>query len=309
MAILKLLSDFDGVWTNQETEARYVRDYLIKKISELTGDSTDTVKNLIRDCKKDMDTAPYDYGWFNNGSVAAYYQEDPFGDNNAILDYINRSGSNKSYSNFKQHLAQIKDAILNKAHKTLAEFSNDCFIKATTQFKLEGKLRPVETAGDVVKELNSLGVEIVVVSNSKTEKIEHLFFKAGQKTTNDSVLKRGKLHARGDAKKFIIDSSYSALPEFLEITNKYKIPLRRSNYHKILMEEKPDYVIGDVFSLDLALPLYLRMHDKSFGKLKVIQRVQKHTPNWVKDYLNKDEFKGIAFMTDNIEEVPHIIKQ
>ena len=50
MAILKLLSDFDGVWTNQETEARYVRDYLIKKISELTGDSTDTVKNLIRDC-------------------------------------------------------------------------------------------------------------------------------------------------------------------------------------------------------------------------------------------------------------------
>ncbi len=307
MAILKLLSDFDGVWTNQETEAEYVYDFITQKISELSGDSPDTIKNLFQQCRKDMDSSAYEYGWFCNGSIAAYYQEDPFGDHNAILDYINRSASKKSYSNFKQHLAKIKDVILHKAHKTLAEFSNECFMKATTQFKLEGKLKPVETAETVVKELNSLGVQIVVVSNSKTEKIEHLFFKASLKATTDNS-KRGKLHARGDAKKFIIDNNYTAVPEYLEITDKYKVSLRRSHYHKILIEEKPDYVLGDVFSLDLALPLYLRLHDKNFPKLKVIQKVQKHTPGWVKDYLSKDEFKGIAFMAEDIREVPGIVK-
>lgn len=38
-----------------------------------------------------MDKETYKYGWFNNGGMAAYYQEDPFGDNNAIFDYINKS--------------------------------------------------------------------------------------------------------------------------------------------------------------------------------------------------------------------------
>ncbi len=69
----------------------------------------------------------------------------------------------------------------------------------------------------------------------------------------------------------------------------------------------PDYVLGDVFSLDLALPLYLRMNDPKFQKLKVIQKVQKYTPSWVKDYLSKAEFKGIAFMIDDIKELPDII--
>lgn len=181
-------------------------------------------------------------------------------------------------------------------------------MKSTTQFKLEGKLKPVEATGRVVKELNEKGVEIVVASNSKTEKIEHLFTKAGLTVSNDRSIKRGRLYARGDARKYILDHNYTALPEFLEISGRYKISLRRSHYHKILLEEKPDYVIGDVFSLDLALPLYLRMNDKQFKNLKVIQKVQKHTPGWVKDYLSRNEFNGIAFMVDSVEELPALLK-
>jgi hypothetical protein len=115
------------------------------------------------------------------------------------------------------------------------------------------------------------------------------------------------LHAIGDAGKFIIDNSYTELPEFYEITKRFKVNLRRKNYHKILLQEKPDYVIGDVFSLDLALPLYLRMHDKRLKNLKVIQKVQNHTPDWVKEFLRKDEFKGIAFMVDSIDELPELM--
>lgn len=307
MAIVKLISDFEGVWTNQETEAEYVRNYIVKNLSALTGDSAEVIRNLFIESKKEMERSPYEYGWFNNGNLAAYYQEDLFGDIYAILDYIWKAGSRKSYSNFKQHLGKIKDAITNTAGKTIAEFSDDCFTKSTSQFKLEGKLKPVENAGAAVKELNSLGVEIVVASNSKTDKVEHLFRKAGQNVTNESFLKRGRLHAIGEAKKIEIDNSYRKLPEHLEITKKYKVNLRRSNYHKILLDESPDYVLGDVFSVDLALPLYLRLRDKRFKKLRVILKIQKHTPAWVKDYLSKDELKGIAFMVGSVNEVHGVI--
>ncbi len=307
MAIVKLISDFDGVWTNQEVEADYVWNYITASIASLTGDSPKTINDLLTQSKMEMDLAPYDYGWFNNGKISAYYQEDPFGDNNAIFDYINRASSKRSYSHFKQELARIKDAIEKKGSMTLAEFSNDCFVRSTTQFKLEGKLKPVESAGTIIKKLNAAGVELVVASNSKTEKIEHLFRKAGQTVTNDKSIIRGRFHAIGDAQKFVIDNTFTDLPEFYEITNRFKINLHRKNYFKILLSEKPDYVIGDVFSLDLALPLYLRMNDSRFSNMKVIQRLHKHTPGWVREHLGKEEFKGIAFMVDSINELPKIL--
>lgn len=309
MAIVKLISDFDGVWTNQEAEAVYVWNYMVKSIASLIGDTPESVNNILLECKKEMDRTPYEYGWFYDGSVAAYYQEDPFGDNNAIFDFINRAASTKSYSNFKQKLAAIKLAIEKKLNMKCAAYSNDCFTRSTSQFKLEGKLKPVETAGEIVKELNAMGVEIVVVSNSKTEKIEHLFRKAGQSVTNDRSIKRGRLHAIGDAKKFVINDKFTELPQSTKITGRFNVSLRRENYFNILLKEKPDYVIGDVFSLDLALPLYLRLNDERFSGLKVVQKVHNHTPNWVKDYLSKDEFKDIAFLVDSIDELPALFRK
>lgn len=307
MAIVKLISDFDGVWTNQELESDYVWKFIISAVSALTDFTPQKVDELLKQCKTEMSKTPYEYGWFNNGGIACYYQEDPFGDNNAIFDYIEKVSSKNSYSNFKQHIAEIKEAVKKKAKMTLAEFSNDCFIKATTQFKLEGKLKPVEKAGNIVKKLNSGGVEIVVVSNSKTEKIEHLFRKAGKTVTNETSIVRGRLHSIGDARKFVIDNTFTELPEKFSITGRFKVSLRRKNYFKILLAEKPDYVIGDVFSLDLGLPLYLRLNDERFGKLNVIQRVHPHTPGWVKDYLSKDKLKGIAFLVNSIDELPGIL--
>jgi phosphoglycolate phosphatase-like HAD superfamily hydrolase len=307
MAIVKLVSDFDGVWTNQEIEADYVWKFVLNRLFEYTGDKTDVIEKLLHECKKDMDKSPWEYGWFWEGTVSCYYQEDPFSDNNAIFNYIERAATTTTASQFKQAIYKLRQAVKEKGKMTLAELSQDCFMKATSQFKLEGKLKPVATAGNIITELTSRGVEIIVVSNSSTEKIEHLFRKAGHTVTNEKSIVRGRLFARGDAKKFVIDNSYTALPEKFEITDRFKISLRRANYHKILMEERPDYVIGDVFSLDLALPLYLRLNDKQFGNLKVIQKVQPHTPKWVKDYLGSRELKGIAYMVNSIDELPGIL--
>jgi FMN phosphatase YigB (HAD superfamily) len=310
MAIIKLLSDFDGVWTDQESEADYVNKFIIRKISDLSKFNPAEVREILKECRKTIEKTPHNYGWHFENYFACYYGEDPFGDNNAIFDYINKSASKSSYSNYKQNLAIIKDSVLTKTgNKSLSDFSNECFVKSTGQFKQEGKLRPVPSAGDTIKKLNDNGIEIVIVSNSNTDKIEHLFFKAGHKATNEKSLKRGKLHAIGDARKYIIDPSFKEVPEKLTIKSNFNPYLRRRNYFKILLEEKPDYVLGDVFSLDLALPLYLRLKDPGFKNLKVIQKIQPHTPAWVKDYLKSKKLNGIAYTVKDVSELPEIIKK
>lgn len=306
MTKTKLISDFDGIWTNQNIEAEYVWNYILDSVSELSGLNKNEVNKFLSECKNEMNKEPYNYAWFNNGCIAAYFQEDPFGDNNAIFDYINKTASENSGKEFSNIKKKVKDSILKK-YSSLADFSQECFMKSTKKFKEEGKLNPIDTTKKIVDELNSSGVEIIVASNSKTEKIKFLFSKAGIDVTDETSAERGGVHARGDARKFVIDDGYSELPEFLKVSEKFMVPLRRNSYHKILSEEKPDYVIGDVFSLDIALPLYLRMNDKSFEHLKVIQRVQPYMPEWVKDYLKKDEFKGIAFLVNSVDEVPDLI--
>ena len=303
---MKLISDFDGIWTNQDIEAKYVWNYILDSVSDLTGMMKTDADKFFSKCKTEMDKRPYEYGWILNGKVSAYYKEDPFGDNNAIFDFINREIS--ADDEFKNSLTTVKNSILKK-HSSLADFSQVCFMNSTKQFKVEGKLNPIETTKYIVDKLNSDGVEIIVASNSKTEKIKYLFSKAGIDVTDETASQRNGVHARGDARKFVIDNDYNELPEYLTVTEKFKVALRRSSYHKILSEEKPDFVIGDVFSLDIALPLYLRLNDKSFENLKVIQRVQPYTPDWVKDFLKKDEFKKIAFMVNSVDEAPELISK
>lgn len=161
---------------------------------------------------------------------------------------------------------------------------------------------------DIVEDLNNSGVEIIVASNSKTEKIKYLFGKADVNVSDETSSERNGVHARGDAMKFVIDKEFTDLPEYLEVNENYKVPIRRSSYYKILSEEKPDFVIGDVFSLDIALPLYLRMNDSSFQNLKVIQKVQPYTPDWIKNFLSLAKFKGIAYLAGSVDELPGIIK-
>src|SRR5438128_510883 len=101
---MKLISDFDGVWTDQDKEAKYVWNYIINKIYDITDFSKEESAGLLDECKKDMDKTPHEYGWFNNKKISAYYHEDPFGDNNAIFNYIHRAANANSFSVFRQKL-------------------------------------------------------------------------------------------------------------------------------------------------------------------------------------------------------------
>lgn len=308
MSGIKLVSDFDGIWTNQESEAEYVWKYILNKLSGLTGLSENDISEFLSAVKEEMLKAPYKYGWMNGGNTACFFGEDPFGDNNAIFDFIGRKYTSDGEDDLTLQIKKIGKSILESGYDNFDKFANDCFFESTGKFKEEGKLNPCPEAKEVLEKLFKMNVDVVVASNSKTQKIEHLFSKMGYKMTNEESQERGALHARGNSMKFVIHNDYTSLPEFLNINEHYKVPLRRKSYHEVLKDEKPDYVIGDVFSLDVALPLYLRMNETEFSNLKVIQKIQSHTPDWVKEFLSKKEFEGIAFMVENIMEVPAVIE-
>jgi len=305
--MIKLLTDFDGIWTNQDEEAEYVWNYIVNKLAEISGLAGEEIRKFLGDVKKEMNKVPYLCGWMNNGMIACYYQEDPFGDNNAIFDFIGRRNGNSVDDSLSKRISYIAKSILKAGYSSLDKFSNDCFFESTSQFKAEGKLGPCKEAKEVLERILQKDVQVVVVSNSMTDKIQYLFSRIGLTPTSESSSVRGKLHARGNSMKFVIDKEYNALPEYFTIDSNYKVPLRRKQYYEVLLDEKPDYVLGDVFSLDIVLPLFLKLNNTEFKNPKVIQKLQPHTPGWVKDFLSKKEFEGIAFMIESISEVYSVL--
>lgn len=299
---IKLVSDFDGIWTNQELEAEYVWDYIISRLSQLTGLNIEEADSFLKEIKSEMDAKAYKYGWFNNGKIACFYQEDPFGDNNAIFDYIGKVYNKHSNSLISERIYKIGKHILDGGYSSFDIFSNNCFFESTGKFKEEGKLLPHSSARSVLDKLFQNNIQVVIASNSKTTKIEYLFSLMGINTEE-----KDKFYARGNSLKFMIENDFKEVPEALKIDSNYNVNLRRQAYYNVLCEELPDFVIGDVFSLDLSLPLYLRLNDIRFKDLKVIQKVQKHTPDWVKNFLGKSEFKGIAYLIEDIEELNNVI--
>jgi FMN phosphatase YigB (HAD superfamily) len=306
MKRIKLISDFDGIWTNQEEEAKYMQIFILNILAGITGNDKREIETIINSINEEMNKGPHLYGWRYRGETPAFYGEDPFGDNNAFFDFIEQNYTNKKiYTN----LQEIRRKILDTGFESLEQFSNYCFTESTTMFKEEGKLEPHTKAKETISKLMEKGVELVVASNSSTDKLEYLFGKLGHKMNEKIPDSHGEIRARGNSMKFAIDRGYTELPPLLEVTSNYKIPLRRKFYHQLLKEEKPDFVVGDVFSLDIALPLYLSLNDENFKGLKIIQKIQKYTPEWVKDYLKKEEFRKIVYMINDIEELPEIIKK
>lgn len=306
---MKLVSDLDGVWTDQDKESVYVSEYIINKLSEITKFRSEELKELIDGCRKEMDKTPWEYGWFYDGKISAYYHEDPFGDNNAIFNYIQRIGNRNSFSVFRQKLSDIKKAILQNGFESTEKFSNYCFTESTKMFKEAGKLAPHRNGKEALDKVLKKGVQVVVVSNSSTQKIEHLFLKMGKQPTNERSFKPGNVHARGNAMKFILKQDFNSIPAILKTEKRYDVQLRRESYYDMLIDEAPDYVLGDVFSLDISLPLYLKLNDSRFSKLKIIQVIHKYTPDWVKDFLSQDELNGFVFMIEDISELPDVIKR
>jgi len=82
----------------------------------------------------------------------------------------------------------------------------------------------------------------------------------------------------GNAKKVFVDTNFDKVNRHLNIINKYKIELRRPYYYDILSKiDGRKVVVGDIFSIDLALP-------KELG-IPIILKKNYYTPMWSRMYV------------------------
>lgn len=271
---MKLVSDFDGVWTFPEDESRAQGEALdAALIDALPTGERDAAAAWIRDGRSAATAEPTRYGWAPGGRLSCFGDEDPFAFHSGFLHYLGaRAGDGDPMA------VRLRDAIVAE-HGSIDRFggwSHAEGVRRVAETRGPGVLPAAARAG---RALLDGGIEVVVVSNSGTDKLAKWFDHAGVPHTVHPERKPGALRLRGSGRKFILDGERA---EPIEIGQAW-IETARPHYEEALRDEKPDAVVGDVFSLDLALPLALKRREKPFANMRLFWLIQPYTPPWLRE--------------------------
>ncbi len=285
---MKFIFDFDGVLTDQTEEANRYHELFCQNLVDLSGFPARETEKLIQETTSLIETAPHLHGWKVHGRVSAYANEDLLVANVGLamcMDELADSGNPK--------FATVRKNLQDKNIPSFYELSQKSFGQMIAETRA-GKIHPLDpkTKTSFTKILNA-GHKITVVSNSSTDRILNLLKNEKLDFVDHEKNPKANLRVRGGAKKFELAEVKQGF--FVE---NYWVDTARPNFEKIIREEKPDVMIGDVFSLDLALPYYMaKTEPSSFVHLNLVLREQHYTPRWTKDFFAKSKEKNIQLLS------------
>jgi phosphoglycolate phosphatase-like HAD superfamily hydrolase len=265
---IKILSDFDGVWTDQALEAEYVRRFAIDALAHATGSSAAVVEGDWNAFVRTTKAEPHAHGWAPDGRITAYVDEDPLCEGSAVCRLLDHATEATA--------VRYREAIGHAGHASLAGFGEHCFHGGTARFRAEHPPCIVPDAKDMLRALTAAGADIVVVSNSATEKLVAFFAAAGIHAVDHDTGERGELRVRGNAGKWFLGPTDASIT----VAGRH-IHVDRPRYRAVIVDERPDIVIGDVFSLDLALPHVMRGAGNPKAPRTLVLRRHPHTPAWI----------------------------
>ena len=165
-------------------------------------------------------------------------------------------------------------AAIEGAGLSLDAFGGAAHVRGVQQ--VEAKRGPgiTEAAAEAGRALLAAGVEVVVVSNSGTDKLQRWFEHARVPACVHPAHAARALRLRGSARKFVLAPGAG---ETLEVAG-LSVDVARPDYARVLAEEAPDAVVGDVFSIDLALPLAMKRRDPAWRNTRLFWLVHPYTP-------------------------------
>ena len=264
---MKLLSDFDGVWTMPIEEGAAHGEELDRALeAHAAPDERARVRDWIAGARAAVRADPVRYGWASAGRISAFGDEDPFTEHGALLYYLHVQRAHDPLA------AQLANAI-EKVEGSLDSFGGKCHRDGVKRVEARRGPGITTAAADAGRRLLEGGVDVVVVSNSGTEKLHDWFGHAKVPNRIHPEQAPHALRLRGSAKKFVL------APEAGErlAVGEVSVDVARPDYERILREEKPDAVVGDVFSLDLALPLSLKRRDPAWRHVRLFWLVHPYT--------------------------------
>lgn len=267
---MKLLSDFDGVWTDPVAEGAAQGDVLdTRLVATQPAAEQAAARAWIAAARAETLADPSRWGWATPaGRLAAFADEDPFSPHSALLHHLAASAPSDPVA------ARLLAGARAAGEGSLAAFGAATHLAGVARVEAERGPGVLPGAADAGRALLAAGIEVVLVSNSDGEKLERWFAHAGL----PHVLHPGRpargLRLRGAAGKHLLDPARS---EWLELDG-IRIEVARPSYEAILREEAPDAVVGDVVSLDLALPLWLRRHEPAWRHVRIFWIVRGYAP-------------------------------
>lgn len=285
---MRIITDFDGVLTAQDAEAAAVGERLLERVTEAMGGATNRAYALVSGLRAEVRANPATHGWFSGDEIACYADEDPYVFNNALARAI-----------YVQGPAEVREKLRAQGFDTHDAFAKACFDEGTERWRAANPSQVLEEALGAIQTFFSAGAEIVIVSNSSPSRIEAIL-------APSKILRwgTGKIRIRGEAKKNVVTGDRPrCLPPHEDFGGR-KVLLRRGPLFDILNDERPDVVIGDVLSLDVALPAALRAHDPDYEEMDVVLKRAAHTPKWA---LEACAVRGIH-VVDSIAQLPALLR-
>lgn len=268
---MKLVSDFDGVWTFPDAEAEAQGGILDRELENaLPRELRDRGRDWIGRARAAVAAEPHRYGWAPGGRISAFGDEDPFCAHSALIHFIHQAAGDP--------VADALREAIEASGRTLDQVGSESHAAGVGRVVSVRGPAMVAAAGEAGRALLAADVEVVVVSNSPSEKLGAWFAHAGVPGVSHPERADRTTRFRGGSRKFEMDADRTHPLEIGELS----IETARPVYERILREERPDAVVGDVFSLDLALPLRLRREEPGWRELRVVWLLQPYTPRWLR---------------------------
>lgn len=289
---MKILIDFDGVVTDLTEEAHRVYQLFESYLIELCGE--EKTHQCLTICNESLRESPHLYGWRSNGRVTAYANEDGFIYVNGLAVYLD-----ERVETDQDLPSELMGALRKVGVESFTKLANLSYQKMSDE-TAKNSHKPMDVgSGATMKSLLDKGHAIVVVSNSGIDRIRNILFKSEVADYLDR--KESPLRIRGNARKFELGASLQTLQ-----IGPYTVSIDRPSYRTILFEENPDVLIGDVFSLDLALPVSLSLSG-SFRNTRILLRNRPYTPQWSLNFMGemmKEVKCGILQRFDELLALP-----
>jgi FMN phosphatase YigB (HAD superfamily) len=277
-----LVLDFDGTMTDAEVEGAPFRGGYLADIAALVDRPTEEIDQMAVRYEAEVASSPDRFGWVFGGRIVAPAVVDPY---LRIMPVARRILDECGCFLVPVERDRLLDAILYKYNYT----------KTDLAFR--------QGAGPTLRAL--AGTATYVVTNSHTAPVQDKIRSLGREVDGGNDLQWLIDRVHGRARKYHLDDDFDAVPEALELPGLSRpVLLRRKLYHQVLATllegEGATWtdltVVGDIFELDLALPLAL---GASVGLV-----VNEFTPDYERSFVDAHP-RGVL-ITD-LQEVPALI--
>lgn len=267
----KIVSDFDGVFTEVRAQAAVVDRARVDGIVERSGWARADVESCLAAVHAAVQRAPAAHGWLWEGRISAFADEDPFLMHNALV-----AGIGQLAGAGDERATALRDALLARGVADLDAFGSELFLAGSRAFLADGGHAPAPGAVEALRAMLAVA-DVTFCTNFVQDAVAGTLRRHG--FDPGEAGSGAPLVVRGLARK----QALTADPARDVTLAGRRVAVDRGHYLAALRDELPVLVVGDVLSLDLALVLGRRHELSELRDVRCVLMRADHTPAWTLD--------------------------